>query len=199
MLEEWIQQVINDAFADVRRARRDRRLPYLLFVAARRHASLVFPRQQILGEMIGDVFHVQRRRHRLQQAPIQQVEFLCERLVSVRHSDIGYVRFANVVSCFARQQIVRPEPVALHRVLESTMVHRISCDFADVAGAQVPHLRGDAVFLHQRLLRVVELQRIVRRKADVQPTREKFRERVSMVEEEQRIVTERRHRDRDLR
>lgn len=44
----------------------------------------------------------------------------------------------------------------------------------------------------------MELQRIVRAQADIQPNLEEIRQRVPLVRQEQRIITERTHRKTDL-
>lgn len=57
---------------------------------------------------------------------------------------------------------------------------------------------SDAVFLEQRLLREVELQRVIRTQADVKASLEELRYGVTLVSEEERVVTERAHGDADL-
>ena len=53
-----------------------------------------------------------------------------------------------------------------------------------------PHLLGDAILLHQRLLGVVEHQRVVGRERDVEPDREEFVEGIlrQLEEEEEEEV-----------
>ena len=51
----------------------------------------------------------------------------------------------------------------------------ISREFAHVARRHFPDLGGDAILLHQRLLREVELQRIVGRQRNAQATSQVFR------------------------
>ena len=45
---------------------------------------------------------------------------------------------------------------------------RVPGELAHVARGELPDLRGDGVLLHERLLREVELQRVVRRQGHVQ-------------------------------
>ena len=60
------------------------------------------------------------------------------------------------------------------------------------------HLRRDAVLLDQRLLRQVDLQRVVGRQRHAQPAREEGGEGVLVVVEEEGVVGERRHAEADL-
>ena len=59
-------------------------------------------------------------------------------------------------------------------------------------------MRSDAIFLEQRLLGEVELQRIIRAQTDVEPRLEEVRQRVALVGEEEGVVAERAHRNSDL-
>ena len=45
---------------------------------------------------------------------------------------------------------------------------RVPGELAHVARGELPDLRGDGVLLHERLLREVELQRVVGREGNVQ-------------------------------
>lgn len=77
--------------------------------------------------------------------------------------------------------------------------HTVPGQLAHVARAQLPHLRCNAVLLHERLLCEVELQRIVRTQRHAQPARQVLGQRIAMVIEEQRVVGQRRHGNADLR
>eukprot|EP00966_Prymnesium_polylepis_P043454 1007965-Prymnesium_polylepis.1 len=61
------------------------------------------------------------------------------------------------------------------------------------------HLLGDAVLLHERLLGVVEHERVVCRERDVQADAEELVERVLRQLQEEGVVRERREREPDLR
>ena len=61
------------------------------------------------------------------------------------------------------------------------------------------HLLGDAVFLHERLLCMVEHERVVGRERDIEPDREELVERVLRQTEEERVIRQWRERQPDLR
>ena len=71
---------------------------------------------------------------------------------------------------------------------------------SDASATRVsPRLLGDAVFLHERLLRMVEHERVVGRERDIEPDREELVEGVLRQTEEERVVRQRRERQPDLR
>lgn len=88
---------------------------------------------------------------------------------------------------------------APHRMRKSTHYHTVPGQLAHVAAAEFPHLRCDAVLLHQRLFGKMELQGIIRGQGYTQTTSQILWQRIPVIVQEQRVVGQRRHGDSDLR
>lgn len=76
-------------------------------------------------------------------------------------------------------------------MLKSRLHDRIACNLTFITRTEVPHLRGNAVFFHERLFCVVELQGVVRRQTNIHATSEETWEGIPVVKQEQRVVAER--------
>lgn len=73
-------------------------------------------------------------------------------------------------------------------MVKATHKDGIPRQLTHVSGRELPDLSGNRVLFHERLLGEVELQGVVRREGDQQPTRQVLREGVPMVVEEEGVV-----------
>mmetsp|Transcript_12701 Transcript_12701/g.27435 ORF Transcript_12701/g.27435 Transcript_12701/m.27435 type:complete len:375 (+) Transcript_12701:326-1450(+) len=193
--------LLHDA---IPRLRRQRRLAQLAAGAERPAKAEAAPQlvRALRSEGVGDGrerhVHEDRARLRVRLRLEQHPPLLSEQRVAELHAQVGHVRLANVVARDARVHVVGTEPGCLNARLERRLQHRVARDLCQIARREAPHLLRDAVLLHERLLRVVEHERIVRRERNVQANREKLMERVFREAEEEGVVRERREGEADL-
>mmetsp|Transcript_25897 Transcript_25897/g.84931 ORF Transcript_25897/g.84931 Transcript_25897/m.84931 type:complete len:478 (-) Transcript_25897:1117-2550(-) len=159
------------------------------------------------GDVGGGDAHHRRRAHRGRQrrdcarhhaASDEEVALLDEEGVPEVDAQVGQVGLLDVVALGAAEAVVAADPRRLDARLEGGLQHRVARDLGEVARGEAPHLPRDAVLLHERLLGVVEHERVVRRERDVEPAREELLERVLGEAEEERVVGEGREREPDL-
>mmetsp|Transcript_22501 Transcript_22501/g.57910 ORF Transcript_22501/g.57910 Transcript_22501/m.57910 type:complete len:542 (-) Transcript_22501:719-2344(-) len=143
----------------------------------------------------GRVGRLERRRRRRLEHHLQ---LLAVRLVAERQPNVRNVGARDVVPRGARTPVAFAEPVGLDRALEGGVEDGGAEDLGQVDGRQVPRVLRDAELLHQRLLRVMEHERIIRREAHRQPAHKVRRERRARELAEEHVVRERRHGDPDL-
>ena len=127
-----------------------------------------------------------------------EVELVGERVVAIGDAYVGQVGALDVVALHALLLEVGAEPVLLDPGREAAHHNAVARYLAHVHRAHLPHLCGDAVLLHERLLGEVKLQRIVRGQAQIEADRVVLVERVLDVVEEHGVVAQRRHGYADL-
>ena len=94
--------------------------------------------------------------------------------------------------------IAVPKPPPLQFMLKAALHDRMLCELAHVHSAEPVDLRGHGIFFNQGLFGKRELQWVICRQGDVEPSLQILGERISVVREKERIIAQRRHCNADL-
>mmetsp|Transcript_58030 Transcript_58030/g.149369 ORF Transcript_58030/g.149369 Transcript_58030/m.149369 type:complete len:298 (-) Transcript_58030:943-1836(-) len=125
---------------------------------------------------------------------LDQLQLILQALLPEAESQVRHVCPVDVVLA----AILGSHPTLLRLLGEAAYQHAVPGQLAQVCRREPVELLGDRVLLHQRLLRLVELQRIIRTEAHVQAPLEELMERALLIGEEQVVVGARRHPEADL-